>query len=101
MGSAMAILFGRIFGLLPQLSKQGLQPEMISHAIGVEISKLLILGLVTWIVNGMFMTIWIWFGEVQAQELTKQLFSSFLQCDVELLQEEGQGTAALISNTQS
>lgn len=98
---AAAIFFGNIFS---QLTKYGAGDTTVDEAVQ-QVSKwcaaLAILGLAVWLVEGVFLSSWMGFGERQAKAVRERMFTGLLDKDMEWYDLQKDGISTLVIRIQT
>lgn len=94
MKPAYSIFFGKIFSVLAKFGAGTLGAKAALHQISTWCIALVALGVSAWIAEGIFLSAWIIFGEIQAKAVRNKLFDALLDKDQEWydLREDGIGS---------
>lgn len=97
----LAVVYGRIFDVIAAFGAGSASSPDALHDISTWCLVLTGMGVGTWISNGLFMSIWIVFGEVQARSIKREVFSSLLEKDMAWYDGQVEGTSSLLTRIET
>jgi len=97
----MSVLMGRIFGAFARFGSGALRPGEFMDEVKKYTLWLTLLGCCSWMLNGAFFAIWLWFGELQAKSARDKLFDSLIGRDLNWFEERKSGVSAMITGSQT
>ena len=97
----MSIMMGMIFGAFAQFGSGTLGPEVFMDKVKKYTLWLTILGCCSWLLNGAFFSLWLWFGELQAKSARDKLFDSLISKELSWFEERKNGVSAMITGSQT
>ncbi|TAQ91114.1 hypothetical protein B7494_g532 [Chlorociboria aeruginascens] len=96
-----AIFFGNIFSVLANFGNGSLDGRDTLHQISTWCLALTILGIVAWLLEGLFLASWMAFGELQAKSVRDQMFTGLLEKDMVWYDLRKDGIASLMIRIQT
>ncbi|OXV11503.1 hypothetical protein Egran_00736 [Elaphomyces granulatus] len=97
---AFAILLGMLFDTFTNFGSTTISSLQLTEETAKDCKALLGLGIGSLILNGMYLALWVIFGELQAKNIRSRLFSELLDRDLEWFDMQRGGIGALISRLQ-
>lgn len=97
----LAVVYGRIFDVIAAFGAGNTRGPDALHDISTWCLVLTGMGVGTWISNGLFMSIWIIFGEAQARSVRREVFSSLLEKDMAWYDGQVEGTSSLLTRIET
>ena len=97
----LAVVYGRIFDVIAAFGGGSTSGPNALHDISTWCLVLTGMGVGTWISNGMFMSMWIVFGEAQARSVRRDVFSSLLEKDMAWYDGQVEGTSSLLTRIET
>lgn len=91
-----AIIYGKVFFALTTFGAGGLTATEMMHEVSKWCLALTALSVVSWIVDGVFLSLWVVFGELQAKNARQAMFSGMLDKDIEWYDLRENGIAPLL-----
>ena len=98
---ALAILLGRIFDDFTKFGAHQLNGNELVSSVTTGCLALVVLGSVSWLLNGSFYLLWLVFGELQAKAIRDKLFEGLLNRDMEWYDKRKDGIGALVPRCQT
>lgn len=99
--SAQAIILGNIFTELTNYGSGKQDSAASLDHISRWCIALTILGGLAWLLEGLMLSTWMIYGEMQASHIRKLLFQQMLQKELSWYDLQGDGTASLITRMQT
>lgn len=96
-----AALFGKIFSLWTQFGAGTLGGFETLHQTSKWCMALALLGSAAWVIEGMFYSQWLIFGEIHAKKVRQILFSRLLEKDMDWYDKRQDGIGALMIRIQT
>lgn len=97
----LAVVYGRIFDVIAAFGAGSTSEPDALRGISTWCLILTGMGVGTWISNGMFMSMWIIFGEAQARSVRREVFSSLLEKDMAWYDGQVEGTSSLLTRIET
>ncbi|RDW73324.1 hypothetical protein BP6252_07231 [Coleophoma cylindrospora] len=97
-----SIFFGYIFQVLTEYGADHLNPRDTKQQVSKWCMALAITAIVTWLFNGMLLSVWMVFGELQAKSVREKLFAGLLEKEMEWydMRKDGMGPLLIRIQTQ-
>jgi ATP-binding cassette subfamily B (MDR/TAP) protein 1 len=91
---ATSIFFGKIFSVLAKYGAGTMDAKAMLHEVSIWCIALTVLCISAWLAEGIFLSAWIIFGEIQAKTVREKMFAALLDKDKEWydLREDGIGS---------
>jgi ATP-binding cassette subfamily B (MDR/TAP) protein 1 len=96
-----AIFYGKIFTVLINFGTGILSPNEALRQISQWCIALVILGAISWPIEGAFLSLWITFGELQAKSIREKMFESMLEKGMDWYDLRQDGIASLMTRMQT
>lgn len=98
---AAAVFFGKIFSSFTQFGSGAINGQQCLHEISKWCIALACLGCLAWVVEGVFFSSWVAFGELQAKSIRTSMFEGMLDKDMEWYDLRQDGVGALLIRIQT
>jgi ATP-binding cassette subfamily B (MDR/TAP) protein 1 len=96
-----AILFGKLFNALTDHGGGNMDAKEMLHEVSMWCIGLTVLGAGTLIVEGVFFSLWLLFGELQAKCVRQMMFSGMLEKSMEWYDLREDGIASLLNRIET
>lgn len=96
-----AILFGELWNTLTNYGAGIVDVKEMMHQVSKWCIALTVLGIGTWTVEGIFFTLWILFGELQATSARQKIFSGMRDKSMGWYDLREDGIASLLSRIET
>ncbi len=96
-----AIFFGKIFSILTKFGAGKVTGQETLQQITPWCVGLVALGAAAWAIEGLFLSAWLAFGELQALSVRKNIFGGILEKDIEWYDMRKDGIASLLIRLQT
>jgi ATP-binding cassette, subfamily B (MDR/TAP), member 1 len=96
-----AILFGKLWNALTVYGAGNVNAKEMLHQVSIWCIALTVLGAGTWIVEGIFFSLWMLFGELQARSVRQIMFSGMRDKSMEWYDLREDGMASLLNRIET
>lgn len=96
-----AILFGKLWNALTVYGAGDVDAKEMLHQVSIWCIALTVLGAGTWIVEGIFFTLWLLFGELQVKSVRQIMFSGMRDKSMEWYDLREDGIASLLNRIET
>lgn len=97
---ATALLLGKVFDTFTSYAAQKVDDETFKALLSAYCTYLIALAAAAWLIDGLFLSTWMIFGDLQAQSAHERVFATLLQKELSWFDMRETGTGALLSETQ-
>ncbi|KAI9825890.1 MAG: hypothetical protein M1832_000831 [Thelocarpon impressellum] len=98
---ASTIFLGKVFNAFTDFGGGSSSRRELLHKVSINCAALVVLGGVSWALNGGYFMCWLVFGELQAKSVRDKLFDGLMEKDMEWYDMRRNGVGALIPRLQS
>jgi ATP-binding cassette subfamily B (MDR/TAP) protein 1 len=96
-----AVFFGKIFSILTRFGAGNATAQDTLHGVAKWCTALVGLGGIAWVVEGIFLSSWMAFGESQAKYVRHEMFEGMLDKEMEWYDSRQDGIGSLLIRIQT
>ena len=96
-----AILIGNIFTEFTSYGSDNSSHRDMLHRVSISCIFLTALGVLAWVLEGIFLSAWMVFGEAQAEQIRRNMFEALLDRDLEWYDSQKDGIPSLVTRIQT